>query len=50
MSDVATLDRAYDFILRRLVAGGDPPHYVDLAKAFGFEPEGGKALLHVTSQ
>ena len=46
MSDVATLDRAYDFIMRRLVAGGDPPHYVDLGKAFGLEPEGGKALLH----
>ena len=46
MSDVATLDRAYDFVLRRLVAGGDPPHYVDLAKAFGLEPETGRALLH----
>jgi hypothetical protein len=46
MSDVATLDRAYDFILRRLVAGGDPPHYVELATAFDLEPENGKALLH----
>jgi hypothetical protein len=46
MTDTATLDRAYDFILKRLMAGGDPPHYVDLGKAFGLPPEGGKALLH----
>lgn len=46
MADVATLDRAYDVILRKLMAGGDPPHYLDLAKAFSIAPEEGRVLLH----
>ena len=46
MADTATLDRAYDFILRKLVEGGGAPHFVDLARAFGLPPEQGKALLH----
>ena len=46
MAELEKLDKAYDFILRKLVAGGDPPHYVDLGKAFALSPEEGKALLH----
>ena len=46
MTDVQTLDRAYHFILTTFVARGDPPHYTELAAAFGLAPEGGKALLH----
>jgi hypothetical protein len=46
MAEQEKLDKAYGFILRKLVAGADPPHYVDLAKAFGLSPEEGKALLH----
>jgi hypothetical protein len=43
--DPALLDRAYDFILRRMVEGGEPPHFSDLARAFSIAPEDGKALL-----
>jgi hypothetical protein len=46
MPELEKLDKAYDFILRKLVEGGDPPHFVDLAKALGLSPEEGKALLH----
>jgi hypothetical protein len=46
MADAATLDKAYDVILRKLVAGGDPPTFLDLASAFGTSPDEGKALLH----
>jgi hypothetical protein len=46
MTEPDMLDKAYDTLLRKLVAGGDPPHYVDLAKALGLSPEGGKVTLH----
>jgi len=45
MTDIQTLDRTYHFILTTFVTRGDPPHYTELAAAFGLAPEEGKALL-----
>jgi hypothetical protein len=45
MADVALLDRAYDFIMRRLIADGRAPHYTDMALGLGVPPADGLRLL-----
>ncbi len=42
----AELDRAYAFIMARMVEQGCAPHYTVLARTFGLDPEAGRRLLH----
>jgi len=50
MTDPATLDRAYNFIISRLVDIGQAPHYselaVELAVELGYPIEDGRQVLH----
>ena len=46
MPDQQQLDKTYHFIMKSFVETGHAPHYTDIAKEFGVEPEGGKKLLH----
>jgi hypothetical protein len=45
MADPALMDRAFQRIMRGLVATGSAPHYLELAKALGLGAEEGRALL-----
>ena len=45
MADAGTLDRVYDFIMRRLIADGRAPHFTEIACAFGVTPDEGLGLL-----
>jgi len=46
MTDPRTLDRAFQFIMRRFADTGRGPHYTELAKAFGLSVEEGRQRLH----
>ena len=46
MTDPRTLDRAFQFIMRRFVDTGHGPHYTELAAAFGLSVEEGRQRLH----
>ncbi len=46
MKDERQLDKTYHFVLETFVSTGRAPHFTDIAKEFGFDPEGGKKLLH----
>ena len=46
MTDARTLDRAFQFIMRRFADTGRGPHYTELAKAFGLPVEEGRQRLH----
>ena len=45
MADPALMDRAFQRIMRGLVATGSAPHYLELAKALGLTAEEGRGLL-----
>ena len=45
MADVQALDRAYDIIMRGLIADGRAPHFTDLARALGVTPDEGLGRL-----
>lgn len=45
MADPTQLDRTYHFILEFLVDHGYAPHYTDIARAFGVQPDEGRELL-----
>jgi hypothetical protein len=40
------LDQAFHFIMETFVARGHGPHYTEIAKKFGVNPEQGRMLLH----
>ena len=46
MTDTATLDKAYNFIISRLVEIGQAPHYSELAVELGYPIEDGRQVLH----
>lgn len=46
MSEISELDRAYQIIMKRMVATGQAPHYTELAADLGMTPEEGKDVLH----
>ena len=45
MPNTQQLDKIYHFIMETFVATGHAPHYTDIAKEFGVNPEEGKKLL-----
>ena len=46
MADAQTLDKAYQFIMSRLVEAGQATHYSDLATALGCPIEEGRQIVH----
>ena len=46
MADVAHLDQTYHFILERLVARGQAPHYTEIAHNFSLSADEGRQRLH----
>lgn len=46
MTDLQTLDRAYQFILQTMVERGQAPHYTQIARALAVPPDEGRRLLH----
>jgi hypothetical protein len=50
MADPALMDRAFQRIMRGLVATGNAPHYLEVAKALGLSAEEGRGLLHDVMQ
>ena len=45
MSDTKVLDQTFHFILRRMVATGQAPHYTEIAAELGVSPEDGRKTL-----
>ena len=45
MANSQTLDKAFNVIMRRLVASGRAPHYAELAAALGCSVEEGRQAL-----
>jgi hypothetical protein len=39
-------NKAYDFIMRYIVANGPAPHYTDIARALGVSMKQGRLILH----
>ena len=46
MADAQTLDKAYQFIISRLVEAGQATHYSELATAMGCPIEEGRQIVH----
>ena len=46
MTEPTILDRTYHFILRRMMATGQAPHYTEIAAELGVSPEEGRQTLH----
>src|SRR5438067_2523709 len=46
MTDLPTLDRAFAFIMGRMVATGVAPHYTELARELALSMEDGRRVLH----
>ena len=46
MAELATLDKAYQITMARMVQTGQAPHYTDLASELGVSMEEGKVILH----
>ena len=46
MVDLATLDKAYEITMTRLVRTGQAPHYTELAAELGVSMEEGKVVIH----
>jgi len=46
MADAATLDRAFDLILRSFMERGHALHFTELAHALNLEAEQGRTVLH----
>jgi hypothetical protein len=46
MADTKILDKTFHFIMETFVCRGDAPHYTEIAKKFGVNPDEGKGLLH----
>lgn len=46
MSKPTRLDKAFKIIMKRMVATGQAPHYIELAAELGVTPEEGRKALH----
>ena len=46
MAELATLDRAFTAVMRRMVDTGQAPHYTELAHELGLPVEDGRQVLH----
>ena len=46
MADLATLDKAFHFIMRTFIETGRAPHYTDLASELACPMDQGRQLLH----
>ena len=46
MAELATLDKAYQITMTRMVRSGQAPHYTELAAEMGVSMEEGKLILH----
>ena len=46
MADTQTLDKAFQFIMSRLVETGQAPHYTELATDLGCFVEEGRQIVH----
>ena len=46
MAELATLDKAYQVSMARIVKSGQAPHYTELAAELGVSMEEGKVILH----
>ena len=46
MTDSATLDNAFHFVMSRMVETGQAPHYGELAAELGLPIEQGREVLH----
>ena len=45
MSDIGVLDRAFHFIIKRMVHSGQAPHYTEIASELGVPMEEGRKIL-----
>jgi hypothetical protein len=46
MSEASQLDRAFQIIMKQMVATGQAPHYTELAGELGVSVEQGRKILH----
>ncbi len=46
MSEPTVLDKTFHFILQRMTATGQAPHYTEIAAHLGVSPEEGRKNLH----
>lgn len=46
MTDTRILDQVFHLIMETFVKQGSAPHYTEIARKLGVDPEGGKKLLH----
>jgi len=46
MSELSTLDRAFQIIMKRMVETGEAPFFTELAADLGVSPEEGRKVLH----
>jgi hypothetical protein len=46
MTEPTQLDRTFDFITKTFIQRGFAPHYTEIAKEFGVQPDEGKKMLH----
>ncbi len=46
MTDLATLDKTFHFIMTRLVETGVAPHYTEVAAYLGYNTEEGRTVIH----
>ena len=46
MADIETLDKAFLYIIRRLVETGSAPHYTELATQLDCPVEEGRTIVH----
>ena len=46
MAEIATLDKAFQYIMSRLVETGQAPHYSELATELGCPIEEGRQIVH----
>ena len=45
MSDTDVLDRTFHFIMKKMVATGQAPHYTEIAAELGVSPEKGRQTM-----
>ncbi len=45
MADTQQLDRTFHFIMETFIQRGNAPHYTEIARAFGANPDEGRRLL-----
>jgi hypothetical protein len=46
MTELETLDRAYQRMMEAFVQRGQALHFIELARALGVAPEAGRTILH----